>query len=107
MTEVKLIQLLNRKRGFFEAILDLTLVEAELSVKEWISVLEQKKILLSCIDEIDHELAPYKDRLSNLSQEALEELEAIRKVVEKILKLDLENQKARKSQLLPERVKRY
>lgn len=100
--EKKLLKLLVRKKGFFEAILDLTEAENELSVKEWIAVLEQKQVLLSCIDQIDNELVPLRERFGDLSQEAVEELENIRIVIEKILKLDSENQKTRKKQFLPD-----
>lgn len=99
MSEEKLLHLLQKKRGFFEAILDLSEDEEYLPVPDWISVLEQKKVLLSCIDEIDYELSPFKAKLHNLSQEVTEELEKTRTVVEKILHLDSQVQRARKKLL--------
>lgn len=99
MSEEKLLQLLQKKRGFFEAILDLSEEEQHLPVPDWISVLEQKKVLLSCIDEIDSELSPFKSKLQTLSQEIAEELEHTRNVVEKILHLDSKNQAIRKKML--------
>ncbi len=43
MKELELLHLLQKKRGFFESILELSELEAELTLSEWISVLEQKK----------------------------------------------------------------
>lgn len=101
MKEEKLLQLLRKKKGFFEAILDLTEEERELPVKQWISILEQKKILLSCIDDVDAELHPFRQSLHTLSQEISEELEHIRKIIKRILHLDAINQEKRKKELRP------
>ena len=102
MSEQKLLHLLQKKRGFFEAILDLSEDEQQLPIPDWVSVLEQKKVLLSCIDEIDYELSPFKAKLHNLSQEITDELSKTRTVVEKILHLDTRNQKLRKKMLRDE-----
>src|SRR5262245_25961396 len=75
--EEKLLHLQKKKKGFFEAMLDLSQEESELTVEEWIASLEQKKILLSCIEEIDAELMPFQQSLHDLSQEISEELEHI------------------------------
>lgn len=99
MQEDKLLHLLKKKKGFFETILDLTETEAELQVSDWVSVLEQKKILLSCVDEVDGELRPFQRTLHNLSQETAQELESIRNVIRKILHLDTLNQQKRKQEL--------
>lgn len=99
MHEEKLMHLLKKKKGFFETILDLTESEAELPVSEWIPVLEQKKIILSCIDEVDVELKPFQRALSDLSHEISEELDAIRHVIQNILQLDTLNQRKRKQEL--------
>lgn len=99
MHEEKLLHLLKKKKGFFETILDLTETEASLPVSEWICVLEQKKILLSCIDEIDVELQPFQRKLHDLSQEVSEELDNIRNVIKRILHLDNLNQQQRKQEL--------
>lgn len=101
MKEEKILILIQRKKGFFEAILDLTQTEQELSLRQWIGVLEQKKILLSCVDEIDQELMPYKESLLHLSQDICDELEELRKVIERILHLDALNQEKRKKELKP------
>lgn len=99
MKEEKLLSLLRKKKGFFEAILDLTEGEGDQPVQAWIEILEQKKILLSCIEEIDAELTPFKQSLHHLSQEISEEIENIRQVIKKILHLDLVNHEKRKKEL--------
>lgn len=101
MKEEKLLYLLQKKKGFFEAILELTEEEAELAVHEWISALEQKKILLSCIEEIDAQIMPFKKSLHNLSQEITDELENIRSIIKRILHIDVSNQEKRKKELRP------
>jgi hypothetical protein len=101
MKEEKLLHLLKKKKGFFEAILELTEDEAEMPLQEWISTLEQKKILLSCIEEIDAELMPFKQTLHNLSQEISEELDKIRTIIKRILHIDVINQEKRKKELRP------
>lgn len=99
MREEKLLLLLKKKKGFFEAILELSEEESELAVHDWISVLEQKKILLSCIEEIDAELMPFKQALHTLSDEISIELEHIRSVIKRILHLDIANQEKRRKEL--------
>ncbi len=99
MSEKKIADLLGKKRAFFEVILELTQTERSLMLCEYMSVLEQKKILLSCIDEIDEKLSSFKETLSSLSQEIHEEIEQIRAVVEEILHLDSQNQALRKTEL--------
>lgn len=100
MDEEKLLYLLRKKKGFFETILDLSEEEPDLPLQSWIDSLEQKKILLSCIEEIDAEIAPYKQSLHSLSQEISEELESIRKVIKQILHLDAAHQEKRKNELI-------
>ncbi len=102
MSEDQLLHLLRKKKGFFEAILDLSEDESELQIHDWISSLEQKKILLSCVDEVDAEISLFKRTLHNLSQETSEELENIRKVITRILHLDTINQEKRKKELRPD-----
>lgn len=99
MKEEKLLGLLQKKRGFFEAIYDLCETEEHLSLSEWVTVLKQKKVLLSCIDEIDAELHAFKDAFSHLSQDISEELDALRHLIEKILHLDSSNQEKRKQEI--------
>lgn len=98
MREDKLLQILKKKKGFFEAILDLTENEDHYSMSDLISILEQKQVLLSCIEELDQQLLPYKQSLHSLSQEISDELDSIRKVVERILHHDTLNQEKRKKE---------
>ena len=106
MKEEKLLHLLRKKKGFFEAILELSEEESELPIHEWISILEQKKILLSCIEEVDAELMPFRSSLQHLSQEISEELENIRGVIKRILHIDVINQEKRKKELRPQEAPR-
>lgn len=96
MKEKKLLSLLQKKRGFFEVICELSEKESASPMHEWISLLEQKKILLSCIDEIDAEIEFYKDSFHALSQEIGDELDHIKDVIEKILHLDRSTHEKRK-----------
>jgi len=99
MNHDKLLRLLQKKRSFFEAILDLSQEENSLPFTDWISVLEQKKVLLSCIDDIDTELTPFKATLHHLSQDVTDELAKIRSIVKTILDVDSQNQEWRRKTL--------
>jgi hypothetical protein len=94
--EEKFLNLLAQKRGFFEAILDLTEEEAKYSTAEWLSILKQKKVLLVCIDKIDEELTHFKDAFEVLSKEMLHEIEKTKEVIEHILFIDEINCEKRK-----------
>jgi predicted component of type VI protein secretion system len=96
MSEKRLLGLLQRKRGYFEALLDLAEEEASLDFSDWMSILEQKKILLSCIEDIDTELEPFRASFQILSHEMQEELDSMRSLVKQLLFLDTQNQKERK-----------
>jgi hypothetical protein len=100
MREQNLLALLQKKRGFFEAILDLTTSEQEADISSWLSILEQKKVLLSCIDEIDAEISAFKDSFHTLSQELTEELEETRRVIERLLLCDQKSQERRRDELI-------
>lgn len=99
MKEEKLLHLLRKKKGFFEAILDITEEESELPLHRWIEALEQKKILLSCIEEIDAELSPFKQSLHHMSHEITEEIDHMREVIKQILHLDSLNHEKRRKEL--------
>ena len=99
MKEEKLLHLLQKKKGFFEAILEITEEESELCVHEWFGALEQKKILLSCIEEIDAQIHPFKQSMQTISQEVTEELDHIRNIIKRILHIDVINQEKRKKEL--------
>lgn len=99
MSEAKLLHLLQKKKGFFEAVLELSELEVDLPLHEWLSVLEQKKIILSCIEEIDNEIQHFKESFQSLPHEHSEEIESIRIVIRHILHLDTINQEKRKREL--------
>ncbi|NGX61062.1 MAG: hypothetical protein K940chlam9_00541 [Chlamydiae bacterium] len=99
MSEHRFLELLQQKKGFFEVVLELTQEEGNLPIKEWLSVLEQKKILLSCIEEVDEKLEPFQAAYPILPQEIGDELSTIRKVVQEILHIDEKNQEMRKKEL--------
>lgn len=99
MKEEKLLHLLKKKRGFFEAILELSTSESSLSLDEWVTALKQKKVLLSCVEKVDSELHSFKDSLEVLSQEIGDEIEKIKDVIQEILYFDNVNSGARKKAL--------
>lgn len=99
MKEEKLLQLLKKKRGFFEAILELSTSEPSLSLEEWVQSLKQKKVLLSCVEKVDEELKNFKDAFENISQELGEEIDKIKDVIQEILYLDTINSSSRKKSL--------
>lgn len=99
MTDHKLLQLLRKKKGFFESLLDLTETESLLSISEWESVLRQKKVLLSCIEEVDDDLQSFKAGFMAISQEAANEIDEIKFIITKILELDALNYHERKKEL--------
>ncbi len=99
MKEEKLLLLLQKKKGYFEAILELSQSEEMESISEWIASLEQKKVLLSCIEQIDEQLQPFQESLNHISQEITEELDHIRRIVQQILHTDQTNQEKRKSMI--------
>lgn len=96
MSEKRLLGLLQRKKGFFEALLDLSELQQNLPLCDLFPLLEQKRVLLSCIESIDEELSRFQHSLQILSQEITEELEAIRLVSERLLHLDACNSEMRR-----------
>ncbi len=96
MNEKQLLTLLRKKKGFFEAILELTESETDLPLNEWVPVLEQKRVFLMCIDEVDGQLHPFKKTLHTISEEIKAELDHMRHTVKKILLIDGLNQEKRK-----------
>ncbi len=103
MKEEQLLHLLKKKKRVCEAILELTQSEESLPAKEWLSILEQKKVFLVCVEEIDAELQPFKQALHMLSQEIAEELDTIRKVIQQILDISAFNQEKRRKAFKQER----
>jgi hypothetical protein len=102
--EELLYRLLEREHGFYKRILELTqeerdLFQCGLSIKSITELMKQKKVVLGCIEEIEHALAPLKiywsekkvrdDLTCKRVEEALGKLEGVMK---EILSLDEENQ---------------
>ncbi|ANH78383.1 hypothetical protein [Candidatus Chlamydia sanziniae] len=100
MNEEALLFLLQKKKGLFLAILDLTKTEYALTPVELEKVLQQKKILLACIEKIDHQIKDFRHAfVSVLPQDIQEELTHIRKVITQILKTDKLNYAHKKKEL--------
>ena len=113
--EEVLLLLLKKEIGYYEAVLDLTTQENEiflfgLSVKNIPKLLKEKNILLSCIEEIEEVLQPIKKNWSleskqekanlRLTKDIKEQFTILKKVMKKILDLDLKNQENMKTFLL-------
>lgn len=89
MNERTLLLLLKKKKGLFLAILDLTQTESSLTTAELEKVLQQKKILLACIERVDIQIREFRHTFTSvLPQDIQEELEEIREVITCILNTD-------------------
>ncbi len=85
MKEEELLELLQKKRGFFEAILELTHVERTLSAERLAGHLREKQLLLSCIDAIDSELDRFAMSFYSVSQDVTDELDEIKRIALQVL----------------------
>ena len=106
-----LSQLLRKECGYYKAILEITRLENEKlehghPLSEIRPLLEKKKILLSCINEIDSALSPLKkywinktDRSDKFSQQVKAEVSDLNDIVKAILQQDLTAQKMLETQL--------
>lgn len=83
----KLFHLLEKKRGFFETILELCQEESEAGAV-YREHLEQKHIILSHIEEIDHELKNFQSSFTTLPEKVLHEMEKIKNLMEAILEFE-------------------
>lgn len=102
--EEVLLRLLQKERGYYSAILELTRQEGELIAKshagkELQSLTKKKQILFSCIEEIESALQPLKSHWQNkqdkqdvLSRSIKEELSHLDKTLSSILQADQANQ---------------
>ncbi|WP_348663702.1 hypothetical protein [Chlamydia vaughanii] len=100
MKEHALLLLLKKKKGFFLAILDLTETEPSLTTVELEKVLQQKKILLSCIEKVDNQIKEFRYCFTSvLPQDIQEELTDIREIITQILDTDKLNYLQRKKEL--------
>jgi len=106
-----LYQLLRKEHGYYKGILELTLTEHEKlksnqPTNEMQPLQKKKRILLSCIHEIETAMLPLKkywqsktDRSDYISVQIQEELIDLNKLLKEILQLDLVNQKIFESHL--------
>ncbi len=99
------LELLNKKEKFYKAILESEaslsdMLSLSVSIKKVYPLIKRKKVLMTCIADIDSALSPivrmwnakesYEDSKSQAVQKKLEALEVLLK---KILEKDEENQK--------------
>lgn len=107
-----LFHLLKKEHGYYKAIYDLTKEEQErLSLNPSISdikpLLKKKKVLLSCIGEIEFALTPLKkywqekkERNDFISEQILEQLGALNQLLREIMQMDLLSQKTLENHML-------
>ena len=105
------LKFLEKESGYYHVILDLTCTEGERLEKgkpfeEIQNLLRKKKIILSCIEEIEISLAPLKKywmqnkaRSSQRAQQIQAQIVALSVLVKEILQQDLENQQRLKHYL--------
>lgn len=103
--EEVLFHLLKKEHGYYKAIMEITRQEHEQlencqSIVDIKPLLKKKKILLSCISEIETALAPLKrywqtktDRSDYFSIQIKRELDDLNKLLKEILQVDLLSQK--------------
>lgn len=110
--EELLLQLLKKEHGYYKSIQDIATKENEIlntnqPISDLRSLLKKKKILLSCISEIEVAMAPLKkywqgksDHSDHTSQGIREELNSLGKLLKNILQLDLLSQKTMENHML-------
>lgn len=99
MKEETLLSLLKKKKGFFEAILDLTEQETQSSVEHWQELLQKKQILLGCIEDIDSQLKNFEQSMHTLSYDVIEQLKDLHCIISQIMELGSLNLKEKKKHL--------
>lgn len=109
--EEVLYHLLKKEHGYYKAILNLTHNEHEKLItnqnpNQIHPILKKKKVLLSCIRDIEAAIGPLKNFWENKSDRSAfssikisDELSALNLLLKEILQLDLVNQKLLKNQL--------
>ncbi len=107
-----LYQLLKKEYGYYKAILEIGKEEHEKlnsnqPLNELRPLIKKKKILLSCINEIEAAMNPLKkywqgkeDRTDEVSQKIRLELDVLNTLLKEILQLDLLSQKTLENHLL-------
>jgi hypothetical protein len=110
--EQMLYQLLKKEHGYYKTILEIAQQENEtLKSHQAISalkpLLKKKKIILSCINEIESAMTPLKkywqsnqNRSDEASKKINVELQALGQLLKEILQLDLLSQKTMENHLL-------
>ncbi len=104
MKERELLDLLQKQKGYYCNILELTRQEnekyrAKRSFEEIMPLIKQKGIIIACVDELSSRLNPLKeywnikDDYSNFfSEKVREQLNELDLLMKELLKLDQENQ---------------
>lgn len=115
--EEVLYHLLKKEHGYYKAIFEITRQENEKlnlnqSILDIKPLLKKKKILLSCISEIENALTPLKkywqsktDRSDFFSELIKQELEGLNKLLKEILQMDLLSQKTLENHMITIRAK--
>ncbi len=110
--EEMLYQLLRKERGYYKAIQEIGKEEYEkltshAPLSDLKPLLKKKKIILSCISEIEASMRPLKnywqakiDKSDSISQKIKEELDILNKLLREILQLDLLSQKMMEKHLI-------
>jgi hypothetical protein len=100
-----LLELLRKEQGYYLSILEIAKEESKKvsmnePFKEIKPLLNKKKILLTCIGEIEKKLTPLKkywqgktDRSDVLSKQIKDQLDALNEILKEILRLDSISQK--------------
>lgn len=102
----KWIELMQKQHAYYQAIWEITQEESE-RLKKGLSIqnlLNKKRIFICCIDEIEEQMAPFRKKMDLCSNEEKNEIETlcktVKKLLEKMLAKDQENQKILQEQLL-------
>lgn len=110
--EDMLYLLLKKEHGYYKSILQIAQEEndklkSHQTLADLKSLLKKKKILLSCINEIDVAMAPLKkywqsktNRTDQPSEKIKLELDSLNKLLRELLQLDLLSQKTMENHLL-------
>lgn len=110
--EDMLYQLLKKEHGYYKAIQEIAHEEYEKlnsnqPISELKPLLKKKKILLSCISEVETAMTPLKrywqnkpNRTDESSERIKAELDSLNKLLKEILQLDLLTQKTLENHML-------
>lgn len=99
MSEEKLYELLQQKRGLFETLLELSHEQKNEPYARWMALLQEKQRLLADIEAIDEKLSAFQENFSTLDQQIHDELEATHEVICEMIQLDEQHHSMRKTLL--------